>query len=90
MRGTAECNARKTEDREYPERQDICAQDVMLMRHEIHVCRKGCTFRTAPTIMFETCLCVWACGVCSVTVYFKFHVAVKPDGCAYTSGGAFW
>ena len=41
-------------------------------------------------IMLETCLCAWACGVCSVTVYFKSHVAVKPGGCAYTGGGAFW
>ena len=30
MQGTAECNARKTEAREYPEKHAICAQDVML------------------------------------------------------------
>ena len=59
MRGTGECNARKTDDREYPKRQAICAQDVMLRRHRIHVppvCRNGCTFSTVPMMMLETCL----------------------------------
>ena len=37
MRGTAECTARKTAEREYPDKPAICAPVVMLKKQEIHV-----------------------------------------------------
>ena len=48
MRGIAECNARNTMGREYPERHATCAHEVMLRRQAIQMCRNGCTLRTAP------------------------------------------
>ena len=57
MRGTAECNACKIVDREYPDKHAICAQAVILSKQEIQVCKKGCTLRTAPTMILLMCLC---------------------------------
>ena len=82
MRSTAECNTHNTEGREYPERRAICAQDVILRRHETRVCKNGYTLRTAPAMMLEMRLCAFLCSICSVTVYFRCQVAVSPEGCA--------
>ena len=43
----------------------------MLTKHDAHVCKKGCTFRTVVTNILETCL--WACagGDYRFTVYFS-------------------
>ena len=62
MRGTAECNARKTVDLEYPDRHAIWAQEVILHRHTIQAPRNGCTFSTALTIILETYLYVFTGG----------------------------
>ena len=62
MRGTAECNARKTAEREYPDKHAICAHVVLLSRQEIHVCRNGSTLSTTPTMMLDTRL-LWHLGL---------------------------
>ena len=68
-RGTAECSARNTVESESQDRHAVCAHDVRLRRRAVHVCKSGCAFSTAPTMMLEMCMCAWVCGVWSVTVY---------------------
>ena len=74
-------------DRGYRDKQANCAQDAILRRQPAKVCRNGWMFKTALAIVFDTCLCVCAGGDCRVTVYFRCHVLVRPDGWGYTSGG---
>ena len=80
IRGTAECSARKTVDRGYPDKQANCAQEATLKRQPAQVCRSGWMLRTALTMMFDMCLCAWAGGDCRVTVYLRCHVLVRPEG----------
>ena len=80
IRGTAECSARKTVDRGYPDKQANCAQEATLKRQPAQVCRNGWMLRTALTMMFDMCLCAWAGGDCRVTVYLRCHVLVRPEG----------
>ena len=56
IRGTAECSARKTVDRGYPDKQANCAQEATLRRQLAQVCRNGCMLRTALTMMFDISL----------------------------------
>ena len=60
----------------------------MPSKHDAHVCKKGCTFKTALTRILETCLWAYAGGDWRVIVYFIRQVVVRPDGWAYIGGGA--